>query len=140
MVTGSPEPSGNLLLCGYASLSSEGSLLMADAGLKGPPSDGAPWYMAGVIDLPLDVYLQGGKLRVVDLDKQLVPGSPTGTLSPEIDGSDLDDTELSTILRAPIVLLLPSLENVETEGVFYWETSFGDWAHRVPFMLSHESD
>lgn len=131
-----PEPSGNLLLCTYATIAESERLFLSDAGLKSQPEDGV-WYLAGVIDLPLAAYLKGGRLRVVSLQYEQVPGTPTGKLISELEGERTGEPgEDEAILRVPIVLRLPSLTSLADETIYYWEVSFEDWVHRVPFVTT----
>lgn len=124
-----PEPSGNLLLCAYATIADNERLFLSDAGLKNPPADGV-WYLAGVMDLPQDAYLKGGRLRVVSLDHEPIPGTPIGNLLSQLDGEPEGDDD---ILRVPIALRLPQLINLADDTIYYWEVSFDGWVHRVPF-------
>lgn len=128
-----PEPAGNLLLCAHASLTADGRLFLSDAGLQQPPSGlGATWFLAGVIDLPMSDYVRGGLLRVVDLHGEPVEG-PVGKVAAEWEG----DFEEGAILRAPIALPLPqNMTHLTADVIYYWEITFGDWAHRVPFYVS----
>lgn len=134
---GFPSPAINLLLCRYAT-TVDNRLFLNDAGLvDAPPSSRFDWYIAGALDLPVAAIREGGQLRVVDDDGQVIDDEKLSVdFRTEFDSdTDLDEVDSEAMARVNVAVRLPDVSGRIEKGIYAWRVSFGSLSGEVPFVV-----